>query len=411
MYRSIDSFIRRNSLLLLSLFGLFTTNAQNLEQVHLKDGSVIEGYICEQIPGKTLIVQGNKATLIVGADSLISSIETTIPISDLSSEWKSWAMEQTATPEAIKLSTLKFPNSEYKDVMIVENGRTIKLLSLTPKQYPIGWSDLEKTSKILRPAVQFSGLNDILIMKDGSRHIGQVSEQVPGKSIKIEVSKDNTVTVNASQVVEMQSVPASDQFSIFEQAPMLDRIYVRGVDEPVDGVITKRKTSNDLTILTNQDEALTYAIKDILKYQKIPNPNYQVLTDKELKPGEIILNGSSKNAWFTSLQTLNGYLVLGEDVSMVAKKGEEIILEANLENASSAINLIKAYRKDISTAGPNYPLYRDVFTYQDLVEKALPVERTITPLGNIKVSFSLDNSGDYILSVQGQKGFIIIHVD
>ena len=28
--------------------------AQNIEQIHMKNGSVVEGYICEQIPGKSI---------------------------------------------------------------------------------------------------------------------------------------------------------------------------------------------------------------------------------------------------------------------------------------------------------------------------------------------------------------------
>lgn len=385
--------------------------SQNLEQVHLKDGSVIEGYICEQIPGKSITVQGNHAVIVVGTDSLISSSERIIPVGTLSTEWKSWLMEQDVTPDAIELSTLKFPNTEYKDVRILENGDIIKFLSLSPKQYRVNWNDMQKTVKEPRPIGQFSGLNDVLIMKDGSKHIGQVSEQYPGKNVKISLSQDNAVTVNSTQIVEMQSVPVSDQLTIIEQSPFIDRIFVKGSSNAIEGVIIKRRTSKDLTIHTKDDGELTYAIRDITKYQKVPNTDYKVLTDKNLNKGEILLNGDTKNAWFAPLETINGYLVLGEDVSMVAKKGEELILEANLEIPSSAINVIKAYRKNISNKNDKNELVRDVFTYQDLVELALPLTRTITPLGNTKVSFRLEDVGDYVLSVQGKKGFIIIHVD
>lgn len=395
----------------ISLMGSNGLYSQNIEQVHLKDGSVIEGFIFEQIPGKSVTVQGCKATITVGADSLISSSESIIPVGSLSTEWKSWLMEQNVTPDAIKLSTLTFPNTEYKNVRILENGDIIKFLSLSQKRYHVDWNDMVKTVKVPRPAEQFSGLNDVLIMKDGSKHIGQVSEQYPGKNVKITLSKDNAITVNSSRIVEMMAIPASEELSIIEQAPLLDRIYVKGNANPVEGVIIKRRTSKDLTIHTKNEGELTYAIRDIIKYQKVPNAEYKVLTDKNLNKGEILLNGDAKKAWFAPLETVNGYLVLGEDVSMVAKKGEELILEANLDNPSAAINVIKAYRKDISGVNDKRQLIRDVFTYQDLIELALPVTRTITPLGNTKVSFKLEDSGDYVLSVQGQKGFIIIHVD
>lgn len=403
--------VNNKILLLTFIISWGVCNAQNLEQVHLKDGSVIEGFICEQIPGRSVTVQGCKATIAVGADSLISSSESIIPVGSLSTEWKSWLMEENVTPDAIKLSTLKFPNTEYADVRILENGDVIKFLSLSPKQYHVDWNDMLKTVKVARPVEQFSGLNDVLIMKDGSKHVGQVSEQIPGKNVKINLSKDNAITVNSAQIVEMQSVPASDQLSIIEQSPLLDRIYVEGSLNAIDGVIVKRRTSKDLTIHTRNDGDLTYAIRDITKYQKVPNSDYKVLTDKNLNKGEILLNGDTKNAWFAPIEAINGYLVLGEDVSMVANNGEELVLEANLANPSAAINVIKAYRKDISGENDKKQLVRDVFTYQDLVELALPVIRTTTPLGNTKVTFKLETAGDYVLSVQGQKGFIIIHVD
>ena len=411
MYSSMRLFEKYVILLLILFSNGRVCNAQNLEQVHLKDGSVIEGFICEQIPGKSVTVQGCKATMFVGADSLISSSESIVSVGSLSTEWKSWLMEQNVTPDAVRLSTLKFPNTEYADVRILENGGVIKFLSLSPEQYHVDWNDILKTVKVARPVGQFSGLNDVLIMKDGSKHVGQVSVQIPGKNIKINLSKDNAITVNSAQIVEMQSVPASDQLSIIEQSPLLDRIYIKGSSNAIDGVIVKRRTSRDLTIHTRNDGDLTYAIRDITKFQKVPNADYKVLTDRNLNKGEILLNGDTKNAWFAPLETINGYLVLGENVSMVANKGEELVLEANLENPSAAINVIKAYRKDISGENDKKQLVRDVFTYQDLVELALPVTRTATPLGNTKVTFKLETAGDYVLSVQGQRGFIIIHVD
>lgn len=40
--------------------------AQNIEQIHMKNGSVVEGYICEQIPGKSITIQSAAATIVVG---------------------------------------------------------------------------------------------------------------------------------------------------------------------------------------------------------------------------------------------------------------------------------------------------------------------------------------------------------
>ena len=122
------------------------------------------------------------------------------------------------------------------------------------------------------------------------------------------------------------------------------------------------------------------------------------------------MNGDEKGAWFAPLKSENGYFIL-DDASAVAKAGDEIVVEANLENPSGAIYLIRAYRKEIPVAGAKKTTSRDVFTYQDLVELAMPIERTQTPLGNTKITFKVPEAGDYVLSIQGYQGFIVIHVE
>ena len=44
--------------------------AQNVEQIHMKSGSIVEGYIAEQKPGKHITIQTSKATIVVNSDSL-----------------------------------------------------------------------------------------------------------------------------------------------------------------------------------------------------------------------------------------------------------------------------------------------------------------------------------------------------
>jgi len=392
------------------LYGNNGLYSQNLEQIHLKDGSVIEGYICEQIPGKSVTVQGYKATITVGADSLISSSETIIPVSSLSTEWKSWLMGQNVTPDAIKLSTLKFPNTEYKDVRVIEKGDAIKFLSLTPCKYILNWNKLEKTTKTKRSANQYSGLNDIIDMKDGTRYEGQVIEQVPGKTVKISISENNDIMVNASLIDEMHLSAISNNISTIEQSPLLDRIFIKGIQWPVEGLITDRKMGKSISILTIDNRNASYPIKNISKYQKFINPNYKVLTEKPIDKGTILINGSERNAWFAPLEIVNGYYVLGKYSSMVSKVGQEIVFEANLDDPLVEICVIKAYRKDISESTAQ-SLERVVFTQADLKEISLPVNKEITVDGYIKLSFIPHEEGDYIIYVDGKDGYIIISVD
>ena len=383
---------------------------QSFEQIHLKDGSVLEGYICEQVPGKTISVQTSKATLTANSDSLLSSSERQVVVAELPSEWKKWVMSQPASMNQVALSTLNFKNSEFQDVLVLENGPMIKFLSLTNRIYTLPWSKVSRTVKQPRENGVVSGIEDVVTLKDGTKYIGQITEQVPGKTMKISLGDNNSTTINSSLVATLESQPIMDDLSVLEQTPLLDRIYLKGNRRTIDGFITKRDMGRSLTIMNLSGEYETIPLSNITRYGKYRNPDFKVVSDRQLAKGEVVLNDEEKSAWFAPLRSENGYFIL-DDASAVANRGDEIVVQANLENPSGAIYLIKAYRKDIPVDGGKRTVTRDVFTYQDLVELALPIERVQTPLGNTKVTFKVPDAGDYILSIQGYKGFIVIHVD
>lgn len=404
--------IRQINVVILIFATLFNIEcvAQSFEQIHLNDGSVLEGYICEQVPGKSVSVQASKATLVANSDSLLSSSEKQIPVTDLPSEWKKWVMAQPTSLNQVALSNLKFKNVEYKDVLVTENGATIQFISLSNKTYTLPWTKVSKTVKLQRPEGVVSGIEDVIIFKDGTRQEGQITEQVPGKTIKIALGDNTSTIVNASLVAAIESQPLSEDLTIIEQSPLLDRVHTKGNSNPFDGLIVKRQMGKELILLSLDGDERTIPLTEIIRYGKYKNPEYKVISDRQLAKGEVVLNGDDKSAWFAPLKSESGYFIL-DDASAVAKPGDEIVVEANLENPSGAIYLIRAYRKDIPVQGTKKTVSRDVFTYQDLVELAMPIERTQTPLGNTKVSFKVPEAGDYVLSIQGYQGFIVIHVE
>lgn len=397
-------------IVLIVLFAFLQAYAQSFEQIHLTDGSVLEGYICEQIPGKAISVQTTKATLKAGSDSLLSSSERQVMVADLPSEWKKWVMAQPTSMSQVALSNLQFKNSSYEDVLVTENGPIIEFVSLTNRIYPLRWDQVSKTVKQPRPEGVVSGLEDVITLKDGTKKVGYVTEQVPGKTIKIVLSDGGSTTINSSLVAVMESQPISDELTMIEQSPLLDRLTVKVNPTPIEGLIIKRQMGKDLTITRLDGNEEVIPLTNIVSYAKFRNPDYKTITDRHIAKGHVVVNGDEQSAWFAPLKSENGYFVLDE-ASTVARRGDVMVIEANLENPSGAIYLIKAYRKDIPVAGSKKMVARDVFTYQDLVELALPIERTQTPLGNTKVTFTVPDAGDYILSIQGYQGFIVIHVE
>lgn len=384
---------------------------QNIERVHMKNGSVVEGYISEQVPGKFITIQSVKATIIVSVDSLQSTTEREVNANSLSPLWQDWTEDQLKlSGQSLILSTLYFANTEYKDVRVVEKGSLIKFVDFTPKPYTFPWNEMYKSVKVTRPSNQFSGIEDVLVLNDGTKYIGQITEQYPGKNIKIQTRDDNVVTVKATQVIQLESTPYSEDLTIMQQTPLLDKLYIKGQSDPIEGYIVCRVMNKDLTIITKEGISKVIALKNIIKYQKTINTDYRVIVDKELPAGEVLLNG--EKAWFAILQMEDDYIVLSEEASVQVAVGDTITIEAKLPNVGATVSMVKAYRKDLAALDKKAKKekFRDVFTYRDLVEKALPYGRSMTPLGNTKIQFVVKRAGDYVISVQGQKGYIIINV-
>lgn len=78
--------------LFLLTFGIVFNNlfGQNVEQVHMKNGSIIKGCIVEQIPGEYITLQAEEATVVVNSDSLQDKISEKILLDSLPQKWKEW---------------------------------------------------------------------------------------------------------------------------------------------------------------------------------------------------------------------------------------------------------------------------------------------------------------------------------
>lgn len=90
----------------------------------------------------------------------------------------------------MELVTLEFKNSIYSKVYIIEKGSLIKFIDVSPNQYTFKWGDMYRTVKNKRPDNLFSGLKEVLVLKDGTEIEGQITEQFPGKDLKITTEKE-----------------------------------------------------------------------------------------------------------------------------------------------------------------------------------------------------------------------------
>ena len=389
--------------------------AQNVDQIYMKSGSVVEGYISEQKPGKYLAVKTTRATIVVSSDSLKSRVSEKIHLQTLPMEWQTWAEENNKWIDdngnkLLELSTLVFPSCRYERVFLLERGSIIKFLDLTPNTYHFKWGDMYRTTKSKLPTNQYSGVKEILELMDGTVVEGQIIEQYPGKDLKIVTTNEEVYSYKFSQIKKIKSEPLNDKIDFWSQIQLLDVVDLKNNATSLAGFITSRTLNKEVVIRMQDGSQRTIPLNQIVSYAKIPNDKYQAVFDRQLRDGEVLLNGST--AYFVDLANQGQYLLLGETVSAQLGVGEKVCVEAHLENTNTPITLVKAHVENIEQLnGRKGSLVAwPVITYQDLVQSHVAIEREVTPLGNVKINFVVNETGDYVLYIQGKQGYVVINV-
>lgn len=403
----------------LLLFVLQTTqygviNAQNTEKVVLKNGSVLEGYLAEQRPGNSFTVHSNEAVMFANEDSLRNVTHQVCNISDLSSAWQRWIeRNHVGDGQTITLSTLEFKNSILSNVFIQERGITVKYVDLNERTYVFPWNMLSMTSKKLRDKNQRSGIVDELVMTDGRHYEGQVTDQTPGKGIKIILSNGMVQSFNYSDIAQIISKPYSDKLTLWQQSQLLDEVVLNS-GEIVQGLITSRNIGKDYSFQLRSGQIRTVNAKDVAIFRKLKNEEYKSAPERELAEGEVVINGDAKNAYFFNLETTDSYVILdANSASMQMERGDTIVVEANVGNPLAAITIAKAQVKDVETInakGKNEMQPKAVVTLFDLLQSKNIGTREVTVSGYVKFTLPITESGDYVMQIQGKDGYIVIYV-
>lgn len=393
--------------------------AQNIEKITLKNGTVLEGYLAEQRPGKDFTVQSSNAVVFASEDSLLNVTQQNIELAMLPQAWADWAIKnRLAEPDkggqTINLSTLQFAHSTISNVYVQERGITIKFVDMNDRVYVFPWNLLGMTSKNLRPENQFSGIIDELVMTNGKHYEGQVTDQTPGKGIKIIFDDGRVQSFNYSDIAQIISKPLNPKMTIWEQSQLLDEVVLKSTGEVIKGIISSRHIGKDYTFMMRNGQSRVINATDVAIFRKLKNEEYKSAQDRVMAEGEVLINGDAKNAYFFNLETTEACVVLDqEQASMQLTCGDTIVVEANLGNPLAAITIAKAQLKEIETVnakGKKIKEQKYVVTLVDLLQSKGIGVREVTSLGHAKFTLPITESGDYVMQIQGKDGYIVIYV-
>ena len=100
--------------------------AYPVETVVLQDGSVLEGYMSVQRPGKDIVFVAQKATIYVPSDKVVSIVRHETEVDKLSEQWKEWKNPQNWD--------IALPNGEHKVDALNRVMKVLDKLCLEPYQ-------------------------------------------------------------------------------------------------------------------------------------------------------------------------------------------------------------------------------------------------------------------------------------
>lgn len=342
-------------IVILSLFALSCMysflSAQEVETIYHKNGSVLNGYILEQEPGKNI---------------LFSS-----------------------------------------DEILVDKG----LRMVDTDIYEINWNDISYIEKKNSSDLLLSGTNCNVELKNGKSYIGFIKEIYPGVKIKLKSDDEKIYEFNYSDIKTIETIRKNVAQPLIEQIYYKESIFLKN-GKKIDGYIIRQSIDKSISLISNDTE-IEIKLTDILKMRKSYNDNYTPVYDIVLQPGQYIYN--NVDIRFQNIEPTPAYLYIVDIEStdiIDVYCGQKISIYANLideHTKISAVRTLKITRKEGVSRKENH---YETFKMDDFVNSNIVVEKSEpTRAGTTKFSFTPYESGYYVLQVSNKEGFIIIRVN
>lgn len=424
------------------IFGIVTLQAQNIESVELCDGSILEGYISEQLPGKSMTFSSCRATIVVSNKQISSIVNHSMEYASLSAEWKSWADEFAKGEKGITLSDIHlvaelnskktnadsiganenlsgYLNSFPCKVRILEKGAVIKYLDLSPQTYRLKWSDIKSVRRPRRSDLLLSGLNDVVTLKGGNeRFVGEIIEQILGKQIRLLKQDKMVEVISSDQIASIRKEKLNPEQDIFEQASLLDQVYTRAGD-CITGIILEQNFVNTkerkafITILTQNGESRNVPYSDVEKYGRYINTSSKLLSDVILNDTVVMVNRREVQHTCFEQDEEDFLYAKNVDKAVMLKKDsleEKQFFSLEVKDITDVNDyaLIRAIerkekKKDSAKIG---------FTYENFaIYSVRAIEQKVSVNGTRKMKFIVSDLGWYVLYLPKQKKGIILRVE
>lgn len=297
---------------ILFCLAVLSAHATIIQHVHLKDGSVLNGYIQQQDKGSNIIIfHSDNALVCLPGDRFVSQSSRAYPLAELDTAWVRWAQEHdafdgTGSSRTLTLSEVTFkPQGAKADstagdgvqylnvskVRIIEQGAIVRFLQLTPSTYQFKWEDVNYIEGDRRPRNMLSGVDLTYLLKGGKEVTGQYAGETEN-TLSLYDKNGVKETYDIDQVDKYLYKAINPNQTIIDQSALLDVVKLRS-GASYEGVIVERDFTdghNNLFIEQPSGARLSVKFADIASYAKKENPAYKPKTDIVLKAGQVVIN-------------------------------------------------------------------------------------------------------------------------
>lgn len=403
----------------LAVFG--TAKAVVVEQLVLKNGSELNGYIQTQKGDVCTFMSDDAVIYLKKADIKEIKSETAYEVKDLSEAWIEWANENDAFENIdgtrkLRLTDIATNDRYYSKVKILENGEVVKFIEMTPNTYTVSWkNDVVAKKGFKRVKTAISGINVKYTLNNGLTYDGQFAEE-SGDNMAVYLKNGMIQNFKTLDVVKYNYYAVNPNQDLFEQAPLLD--VVKTATSEIRGVIIEEnyasKTAKDNRLLIQQESGVIQSITmaDATEFRKEVNPKYKPLYDVILNDGEFLVNRQAttfinvkkdKGGQFIVLDAITPNVQLSMSNNHIAKFDVEYKAVNGSNNIFQLVKLTKMKVKKNTIC---------CFSYEDLAERTiLPIEDAEpTVNGTKKVTYQIGVEGGYALYDKVNKRVIALIV-
>lgn len=411
------------------------SQATVIQKVHLKNGTVLNGYIQQQDKKDNITFRSESATICVNGKNA-STTEKVYKISELDKKWIEWAEKNdafigTGDARTLTLNEITFSqneNYEFADtlmsdvseasnfendfkvrastvvkVKVLEKGINIKYLELSPNTYTFNWNDVETIKADRRAKTALSGVDRIYQLQNGQEIRGQYAGETYN-TLSLYTSNGMIETINIDNVAKYFYKGINPNQNIFEQSELVDVVKTKN-NGTFRGVIVERNfTEGNNYLLIQHQTGSSQMLKfgDVAEYSKEENTEYAPKFDIILKHGEVVVNrvatdsvGVTKKGSTLVLDSINMNVV-------VPKKGDmtKVAVEYyNPQHLSSEHLMMVKIDKNIVKKKNVYSFSTDIYD----IKKFVPTSVETSVNHTTKVEYNLPGQGVFAIYDQQNK--------